>query len=324
MKYPHVRLRRLRENPKLREILSEHRLSKKDLVQPLFVKEGLTQRLEIATMPGQFQHSLTSLVAEAQKIESLGIPAVILFGIPEKKNPAATQSFAKRGVIQKAVGIIKKRCRDLLVITDVCLCEYTNHGHCGHVIKGRIENDLSVKTLARVALSHAEAGADVVAPSDMMDGRVAAIRSILDQKGFKNLPVISYAAKYASSLYAPFRTAAESAPSFGDRASYQMSPANAKEALREAETDLTEGADILLVKPALGFGDIIFQIKQKFSCPVGAFCVSGEYAMIKAAAERGFLDEKKTVLETHLAIKRSGANLLFTYWAKQLAGWIKG
>ncbi len=265
MKYPEVRLRRLRENPNLRALLSEHALSKKDLVQPLFVKEGLQSPLAIRSMPGQFQHSLSSVVVEAKKIEALGIPAILLFGIPDKKDRSGKQAFAGKGVIQKAVAAIKKNCKDLLVITDICLCEYLDHGHCGHIKKGRVDNDSSVKTLAKIALSHAEAGADVVAPSDMMDGRVASIRDLLDRKGFKNLPIISYAVKYSSSFYAPFREAAESAPGFGDRMGYQMNPANSKEALREAQTDLAEGADILLVKPALSYGDIISRIKEKFA-----------------------------------------------------------
>ena len=323
MKYPKVRLRRLRENPKLRALLSEHALSKKDLVQPLFVKEGLRDPLPIRSMPGQFQQSLSSVVLEAKKIEALGIPAILLFGIPGKKDRSGKQAFARKGVIQKTVAAIKKSCKDLLVITDVCLCEYLDHGHCGHLKNGRVDNDSSVKTLAQVALSHAEAGADVVAPSDMMDGRVAAIRNVLDRKGFKDLPLISYAVKYSSSFYAPFREAAESAPEFGDRSGYQMNPANSKEALREAQTDLAEGADILLVKPALSYGDVISRIKEKFTCPVGAYCVSGEYSMVKAAAERGFLDEKKVVLETHLSLKRAGASLIFTYWAKDIARWTK-
>lgn len=323
MKYPTTRLRRLRENPVLRSILSEHVLSKKDLVQPFFVKEGLAKPVEITSMPGQFQHSLSSLVEAAARTQAAGVPAVILFGIPRKKSSGGRESFAKGGIVQKAVAAVKKRCPGLLVITDVCLCEYTSHGHCGHLVKGRVDNDSSVKTLAKIALSHAEAGADVVAPSDMMDGRVGAIRSLLDGKGFKHLPIISYAVKYASSFYAPFREAAESAPGFGDRTGYQMNPANAKEALREAQTDLAEGADILLVKPALSYGDIIGRIREKFGCPVGAYCVSGEYAMIKLAASKGILEEKKAVLETHLGLKRAGASLLFTYWAKDIARWIR-
>lgn len=337
MKYPQVRLRRLRENPVLRSVLSEHALSKKDLVQPLFIKEGLSRRVEIASMPGQFQHSKESLLDEALRLESLGVSAIILFGVPSQKNASGSASFSKTGVVQQAVAAVKKRCRSLLVITDVCLCEYTDHGHCGHLVSGRVDNDASVKTLAKIALSHAEAGADVVAPSDMMDGRIGAIRGLLDKKNFKHLPIISYAVKYASGFYTPFREAAENSPqSFdgaipphggtpgsGDRTGYQMDPANAKEALREAEADLAEGADILLVKPALSYGDIIYRIREKFGCPVAAYCVSGEYAMIKAASKKGLLEEKRTVLETHLSLKRAGASLLFTYWAKDIAGWLK-
>ena len=316
-----VRLRRLRENPALRAMLGEHALLRKELVQPLFVKEGLSGAVEIPSMPGQFQFSVERTAEEARRIEALGIPAVILFGIPAKKDASGRQAFGPRGVIQQAVGRIKKKCKTLLVITDVCLCEYMSHGHCGHVRRGKILNDPSVQTLAKTALSHANAGADVVAPSDMMDGRVAAIRTILDKHNFERLPIISYAVKFASSLYAPFRQAAESAPMFGDRLSYQMNPANASEALREAKTDLEEGADILLVKPALGYGDIVRRIKDKFSCPVGCFIVSGEYAMVKAAAARNWIDEKRVVLETHLCMKRAGASLLITYWAKDLARW---
>ncbi|MBI3251787.1 MAG: porphobilinogen synthase [Candidatus Omnitrophica bacterium] len=322
MKYPILRLRRLRENFKLRNILSEHVLLKKDLIQPIFVKEGVSSAVEIPSMPGQFQFSLKSAAREAQKIESLGIPSVILFGIPAKKDSSGREAFAKKGIIQKAVSAIKKKCRRLLVVTDICLCEYQSHGHCGHVHKGKILNDPTVATLARVALSHARAGSDIVAPSDMMDGRVAAIRKILDQNKFEHTPILSYAVKYASGFYAPFREAAESAPAFGDRASYQMNPASASEALREAETDLNEGADILLVKPALGYADIVYRIKEKFHCPVGCYSVSGEYAMVKAAALKGWLDEKKIVMETHLGLKRAGANLIVTYWARDLAKWL--
>ncbi|MBI2095584.1 MAG: porphobilinogen synthase [Candidatus Omnitrophica bacterium] len=324
MSYPLVRLRRLRENPKLRRFVSEHKLFKKDLAQPIFVKEGIPGRVAVASMPGQFQFSEAEAVEEAKKILDLGVPAVILFGIPSKKDARGFEAFAKKGIIQRAVAKIKKSAPGLLVITDVCLCEYLTHGHCGHVRKGRVLNDSSVATLARVALSHAEAGADVVAPSDMMDGRVLAIRRLLDRRGFEHLPVMSYAVKYASSFYAPFRDAAESAPGFGDRSGYQMDPANAREAFREVEADLAEGADLLLVKPALGYGDVIRRVVEKFSCPVGCYSVSGEYSMIKAAAERGWVDEKKTVLETHLSMKRAGAAFIVSYWAKDIARWETG
>jgi porphobilinogen synthase len=321
VKYPKARLRRLRENPALRRMVSETTLLLKELVQPLFIKEGLSGPAEISSMPGQFQHSEKSLLEEARRIEALGVPAVILFGIPKRKDPKGREAFAKNGVVQRAIASLKRKCPKLLVIADVCLCEYMSHGHCGHVHNGKVLNDPTVKTLARVALSYAAAGADVVAPSDMMDGRIGAIRASLDRGGFKDLPIISYAVKYASGFYAPFREAAESAPGFGDRAAYQMDPANAHEAIREAHTDLEEGADLLLVKPALGYGDIIFRLKDRFACPVGCFSVSGEYAMIKAAAQRNWIDEKKIVRETHLAMKRAGADLIVTYWAKDLAKW---
>jgi len=323
MKYPLLRLRRLRENPRLCTFLSEHQLQRKDLVQPLFVKEALVGSSPIPAMPGQFQFSLSALVEEAKKIEALGIPAVILFGIPEKKDQKGHEAFAEKGIVQRALSHIKRKCKKLLVITDICLCEYLSHGHCGHVEKGKILNDTSVKTLSRIALSHARAGADIVAPSDMMDGRVLAIRNILDKNKFHHLPVLSYAVKYASAFYAPFREAAGSAPAFGDRASYQMNPANAAEALREAAADLEEGADMLLVKPAFGYQDILYRIKEKFGCPVGSYSVSGEYAMIKAAVQKNWLDEKRTVLETHLSLKRAGANFIVTYWAKDLARWLR-
>jgi porphobilinogen synthase len=321
MKYPVMRLRRLRENPVLRAILSEHALHLKDLVQPLFVKEGLAKSAEIASMPGQFQLSEAALIEEGKRLESLGVSSVILFGIPKKKDLGGRAAHAPRGILQRSIEKLKKACPRLLVIADVCLCEYLTHGHCGHIRNGKILNDASVETLAKIALSYARAGADVIAPSDMMDGRVRAIRTVLDKSGFDSLPILSYAVKYASSFYAPFRDAAESAPAFGDRASYQMNAANSKEALREARVDLEEGADIILVKPALGYGDIIRQIKDRFSCPVGAYSVSGEYSMIKAAAQKGWIDEKKTVLETHLGMKRAGADLIVTYWTKDLARW---
>lgn len=322
MKYPNVRLRRLRENPALRDLIGESKLSVKELVQPLFVREGLIRPQEIASMPGQFQHTSASLVLEAQRLRAAGVRSVILFGIPKQKNAAATQAFARSGVVQKAVSVLKKKCPDMLVITDVCLCEYTDHGHCGVVEKKlRVDNDKTLKLLAKVALSHARAGADVVAPSDMIDGRVGAIRRTLDAADFKHLPIISYAVKYASAFYAPFRVAADSAPGYGDRRGYQMDPANAREALREAQADIDEGADMLLVKPGLAYLDILRRLKDRFNVPVGTYLVSGEYAMIKAAAQNGWLDEKKTVLETHLCAKRAGASFIFTYWAGAIARW---
>ena len=344
MQKSELRLRRLRENPLVRKLVSENTLYLKDLVQPLFVKEGLLRPVEISSMPGQFQHSEKSLVAAAEKIQTLGVPAVILFGIPVKKDSSGYQAFAKKGIIQRAVAQIKKRCQSLLVITDVCLCEYLSHGHCGLLKKRprsivrspwqsgyglstmdyrRIENDTTVKVLAKIAVSHARAGADIVAPSDMMDGRVRAIRQTLDKNDFKHLPILSYAVKYASAFYAPFRDAAQSAPEFGDRASYQMNSANIEEALREAELDIAEGADMILVKPALGCGDVIRRLREALHCPIGCYSVSGEYSMIKAASQKKWLDEKKAVLETHLSMKRAGAAFILTYWAGDLAKWLK-
>ena len=323
MRFPAQRLRRLRENPRLREWVGEHRLDAKQLVQPLFVKEGLGKPVPIASMPGQFQWPLEGLVNEASRVEQAGIPAVLLFGIPSAKDMNGRQALSKNGIVQRAIRALKKKNKKLVLIADVCLCEYLSHGHCGHVKNGRVLNDPTVKTLSQLACSYADAGADVVAPSDMMDGRVKAIRGALDQRGFDSTPIISYAVKYASAYYAPFREAAESAPRFGDRLSYQMNPANRREALREAKADLEEGADMLLVKPALGYTDILFDIKQRFNCPVGAYSVSGEYSMIKAASQNGWIDEKKVVMESHLSLKRAGADFIITYWAKELAKWLK-
>ncbi len=318
-----IRGRRLRENPLVRNLANEHRLETRNLIYPLFIKENLRSTAEIASMPGQYQWPLSEISRQAEQALKLGIPGILLFGIPKSKDLAGKESFSRNGIIQKAVRTLKKNFPKLLVITDVCLCEYLEHGHCGHIKNGKVLNDASIKTLAKAALSHAEAGADIVAPSDMMDGRVRAIRQTLDKNGFEHTPILSYAVKYASSFYAPFRDAAESAPQFGDRKSYQMNPANRIEALREAKTDLEEGADMILVKPALSYEDILFEIKQKLRCPTGAYSVSGEYAMIKAAAQKGWLDEKKVVLETHLGLKRAGADFIVTYWAKEIAKWVR-
>lgn len=321
MKYPELRLRRLRENPKLRNLVSETNLLLKDLVQPLFIKEGLSRPAPILSMPGQSQETPRSVIDEAARLDGLGIRSIILFGIPAKKDTTGVSAFHRAGVVQKAVTAIKKRCPNLLIITDVCLCEYMSHGHCGHVKKNSVDNDRTLVTLAKTALSHARAGADAVAPSDMMDGRVAAIRKVLDTNHFKDTPIISYAVKYASAFYAPFRDAAESAPGFGDRRGYQMNPANSTEAVREAQADIEEGADMLIVKPGLGYLDIVRRLKDRFSCPIGVYNVSGEYSMIKAAALKGWIDEKKIVHETHLAAKRAGASFIITYWAKEMARW---
>ena len=321
MKYPLVRLRRLRENPKLRSLIEEHALLSKDLIQPLFIGENLSSPAAIASMPGQFQWSFNTLLEEAKALESLGVSSVILFGIPAKKDTRGRQAFAKKGIVQRAVAAIKKKCPKILVIADVCLCEYLEHGHCGHVRDGRIQNDATLKTLAKIAVSYAGAGADVLAPSDMMDGRILVIRRALQANGFEHTPILSHAVKYASSFYAPFREAAGSVPSFGDRSSYQMNFSQSREALREVQTDLEEGADMILVKPALAYGDIIYQIKEKFSCPVGCYSVSGEYSMIKAAARQKWIDEKKLVYETHLSMKRAGSSFIISYWAKDILKW---
>ncbi len=321
MKPLKIRPRRLRENPLVRSFVSENSILAKDLIQPIFIKEGLTKPVEIASMPGQFQQTLASAVTEAKILEKLGVSGVILFGIPTKKDLNGRAAFAGNGITQKAIAQIKKAAPKLLVIADVCLCEYLSHGHCGIIKNKSVQNDETLDVLAKVAISYARAGADIVAPSDMMDGRVAAIREALDKNNFKNVPILSYAVKYASSFYAPFRDAAESAPAFGDRKSYQMNPANIREALKEAALDVAEGADMLLVKPALTYGDILSKLQEKYSIPVGAYSVSGEYAMIKAAVVMGWLDEQKTVLETHLSLKRAGADFIVTYWAKDIAKW---
>lgn len=323
MPFPTLRLRRLRENPRVRALVREHRVLGTELIQPLFVKEGLSRPSEIASMPGQFQWTETAVAEEARRVADAGVPAVMLFGVPAKKDTAGNAAFSSKGAVQSAVRRIKKARPNLLVVTDVCLCEYLSHGHCGHVRGGKVLNDPTLVTLARIARSHADAGADMVAPSDMMDGRVAAIRRGLDSAGYQSLPILAYAVKYASAFYGPFRDAAGSAPKFGDRASYQMNPANVREALREAQTDLAEGADLILVKPALAYGDVIRAVKEKLHCTVGAYSVSGEYAMIKAAAQKGWIDEKKIVLETHLSLKRAGADFIVTYWAADLARWVR-
>jgi len=320
--YPTKRLRRLRYNPFVRDMVRETVLSKNDLIYPLFAVPGKNIKNPIKSMPGVFQFSVDSLVKECKEVEELGIPAVILFGIPEHKDEKGSEAYDPNGIIQKAIKEIKKEVKNLLVITDVCLCEYTSHGHCG-VLKGEeILNDESVELLVKEALSHVEAGADIVAPSDMMDGRIGAIRNGLDNNGFEKTPIMSYAAKYASGFYGPFRDAAESAPAFGDRRSHQMDIANADEAMREIETDVDEGADIIMVKPAGHYLDVIYRAKQKFGMPTAAYQVSGEYSMIKAAALNGWIDEERVMLETLTSIKRAGADIFLTYFAKDVAKWI--
>ncbi|MDH4028094.1 MAG: porphobilinogen synthase [Nitrospirota bacterium] len=319
MPFPIHRPRRLRLNKVVRNMVRETYLSPDDLIYPLFVTFGKGVRKNITSMPGCFQLSVDETVKEAQKVHALGIPAVILFGIPEHKDERGTEAYNAKGVVQKAIKAIKDKVPDLLVITDVCMCEYTSHGHCGIIKNGRILNDPTLELLAKEALSHAKAGADMVAPSDMMDGRVAAIREILDTHGFEDLPIMSYAAKYASAFYGPFREAAESTPSFGDRKSYQMDPANRREALKEVVIDIEEGADIVMVKPALSYLDIISDVKDAFDVPVAAYNVSGEYSMVKAAAKMGWIDETKVMMEILTSIKRAGADIIITYHAMDAA-----
>ena len=321
--YPQVRLRRLRENEAMRRLFSETSLDVNDLIYPLFVTHGRGIRHEVESMPGVFQYSVDKLTREAKEVAALGINAVLLFGIPQGKDELGSSAYQPDGVIQQAIRAIKKAAPDLLVITDVCLCEYTSHGHCGIVVDGDVDNDKTLELLARMALSHAEAGADIVAPSDMMDGRVKVIRQTLDGAEFINVPIMSYAVKYASAFYGPFRDAAQSAPQFGDRRSYQMDSANIREALREVEQDVAEGADIIMVKPALAYLDVISKVRDTFNHPIAAYNVSGEYAMVKAAASRGWIDERRLVMEILTSIKRAGADVIITYHAKDAARWLR-
>ncbi len=323
--FPRVRLRRLRRNRGVRDLMQEVRLSASDLICPVFVQEGLSRPEEISSMPGMMRLPLDRLMEEVRQIKSLGIPAVIVFGIPTKKDEAGSPAFDDDGIVQKAVSLIRKEFRDdLAVITDVCLCQYTTHGHCGLVSDGSIDNDRSIETLAKIAVSHARAGADIVAPSAMMDGQVRAIREGLDSNGFTDVAIMSYSAKHASALYTPFRDAAHSAPQFGDRKSYQLSPANPREAIREIELDIKEGADIVMVKPAIAYLDLIQLAKQMFDVPVAAYSVSGEYALVKAAGKQGLIDEDAVVMEFLTSIKRAGADIIITYFAKQAASILKG
>jgi porphobilinogen synthase len=315
-------MRRLRRTKALRELVRETELSPWHLVQPLFVVAGEGVREEVPSMPGIERFSISELVSEATELQAAGIGAVILFGVPASKDDAGSGAYDPEGVVQMAVRALKDAHPDLVVITDVCMCEYTSHGHCGVVRDGEVDNDLTIELLAKTAISHADAGADVVAPSDMMDGRVGAIRSQLDEEDHPNVAIVAYSAKYASALYGPFRDAAESTPEFGDRRGYQMDPANALEGLREAKLDLSEGADVVMVKPATPYLDVIRLIKVKTGAPVAAFHVSGEYSMLKAAARNGWLDERSAVLETLTAIRRAGADLVFTYYAKEAAAWL--
>ena len=323
MRFPQYRPRRLRKNEMFRRMIRETHLSSDDLILPLFVRPGKGVKQPIPSMPGHFQLSIDLLIREVEEAKSLGILGVILFGIPEKKDEMGSEAYAEDGIIQRAIRAIKEKVEGILTITDVCLCEYTNHGHCGVVKDGRIVNDETLDLLARQALSHVKAGADMVAPSDMMDGRVGAIRKCLDENRYEDIPILSYAAKFASSFYGPFRVAAESKPQFGDRKSYQMDPANADEALREVRLDIEEGADMVMVKPALPYLDLIYRVKQTFNIPVAAYNVSGEFALVKAASQLGWVDGEQVMMESLIAIKRAGADLILTYFAKEAAQKLK-
>jgi porphobilinogen synthase len=323
MSFPTQRPRRLRRTEALRRLVRETRVTTDGLIYPMFVCPGSKIRQEVASMPSVFQQSADQIVEECREVESLGLPAVILFGLPETKDPRGQSALHAQGVVQRAIEAIRRANLNLLVITDVCLCEYTDHGHCGVIENGEVANDATLAILAEQALSHVRAGADIVAPSDMMDGRVAAIRQKLDSNNCENTPILAYAAKYCSAFYGPFREAAQSTPQFGDRRSYQMDPANAREALKEVALDLEEGADIVMVKPALPYLDVIRQVRDAFHVPVGAYNVSGEYAMVKAAAKNGWLDEQRAVLEILTAVHRAGADLILTYHAKDIARWLR-
>jgi porphobilinogen synthase len=319
MLFPDYRPRRLRQNEALRRMIRETHLRADDMILPLFVIGGTDVKNPIASMPGQFHLSIDRLIGVAKEALQLSIPAIILFGIPDKKDPTGTGAYDQNGIVQRAIRAVKDALPELVVITDVCLCEYTSHGHCGVIADQQVDNDATLELLARTALSHVEAGADMVAPSDMMDGRVAEIRDTLDESGFSHIPIMSYAAKYCSAYYGPFREAADSAPKFGDRRSYQMDPANAIEAIREVTLDVEEGADIIMIKPALAYLDVIRSVREETDLPVAAYNVSGEYAMIKAAEQMGWLDGGKVMMETLLAIKRAGADLILTYFAIEAA-----
>ncbi len=320
--YPLIRHRRLRYNPLVRDMVRETVLTKNDLIYPLFVVPGTKVKNPVKSMPGVFQLSIDELVKECKEVRDLGIPAVILFGIPDHKDEVGSEAYDPEGIIQRAIRAVKKEVKDLLIITDVCMCEYTSHGHCGLLLGDEILNDETIELLAREALTHVQAGADIIAPSDMMDGRVAAIRKGLDDNGFQKIPIMSYAAKYASGFYGPFRDAAESTPAFGDRKSHQMDIGNINEALREVAEDIEEGADIVMVKPAGPYLDVIRKVKDTFGMPTAAYQVSGEYAMIKAAGANGWIDEERVMIEAAYAIKRAGADMFLTYFAKDIAKWI--
>ncbi len=321
--FPKLRLRRLRRTEALRALVRENRVEISDLIYPMFIVEGKEIKKEISSMPGIFHYSPDQLPPEIEEIARLKIPAVLLFGLPENKDETGSSAYHPEGVIQQAIRAIKSAVPELLVVTDICLCEYTSHGHCGIISDGQVDNDQTLPLLAEMAVSHVEAGAEIVAPSDMMDGRVKIIRETLDGKGFQHIPILSYAAKYASAFYGPFREAAESAPQFGDRRGYQMDTPNVREALREVEQDIAEGADIIMVKPALAYLDVIRRGRDTFNYPLAAYNLSGVYAMVKAAAQRGWIDERRVVLEILTAIKRAGADIILTYYAKELAQWLQ-
>jgi len=323
MSFPVDRPRRLRQNENIRRLVRENSISVNDLVQPLFVVPGENIKKEIESLPGQFHLSVDRAVEEAKRIYELDIPAIILFGIPEHKDEVGSEAYSDNGIIQRAIMAIKKKAPDLIVITDVCLCEYTSHGHCGVIAGNSVDNDLTLDLLRKTALSHARCGADIVAPSDMMDGRVKAIREVLDKNGFTDTVILSYAVKYASAYYGPFRDAAGSSPQFGDRRGYQMDPSNSLEALREVELDLQEGADIIMVKPGAAYLDIVSRVKRRFGRVTAVYQVSGEYAMIEAAAEKGAIDRKAIILETLVSFKRAGADFILTYYASEVAGWLR-
>lgn len=323
MFFPQFRARRIRGKEQFRKMVRENAVSVNDLIYPMFSAFGNNIKKEISSMPGIYQQSIEHIVAEAKEVFELGIPAVILFGIPESKDALGSDAWCDTGIIQETIRAIKAAVPELIVITDVCMCEYTDHGHCGVIKDGDVDNDATLELLAKEALSHARAGADMVAPSDMMDGRVAAIRDILDEHGFDKIPIMSYAVKYASGYYGPFREAADSTPQFGDRRSYQMDPANRREAFREAEQDVQEGADIIMVKPGLPYLDIVRDLRNEFDLPLAVYNVSGEYSMVKAAAQNDWIDEKRVVMETMLGFKRAGADLIITYHAKDVARWLK-
>jgi porphobilinogen synthase len=321
--FPTIRMRRTRQNDTLRNLVRETYLNVEQLIYPLFIAENIDDPQQISSMPGMKQWPLAYVGQEAKRILNLGMPAVLLFGIPSEKDEVGSQAYSSQGIIQQAIRRIKAEAPDMLVITDVCLCEYTSHGHCGVIYNANVQNDESLELLAQMALTHVVAGADVVAPSDMMDGRVGTIRHTLDEHGFTSTPIMAYSAKYASGFYGPFREAAASSPQFGDRRSYQMDPANVREALREIDLDIGEGADIVMVKPALAYLDVIRQVREHCNLPIAAYNVSGEYAMIKAAAQQGWIDERRIVMEVLTGIRRAGADMIITYFAPQVAQWLQ-